>query len=232
MKLIFSLIFFSGFEDDFSVSDFKLTSGSTTRSTTFSSDPFDCLDDFAAPVKTSSVSSNIRNVKPSIQPKPSFGGASNFYTSTGSVVPSPATSCFDDSLSNGKNLIKPSSFNMPTIIKPPTAVKGKVSPTSVASQELFNTMKTAPILNHQSSDESCEDDLPSLPMPSIPPPPPPQLEESDEDEEHNPYGIALYDFESDVVEDLNLRVSFVRILLHVAYLNTFFFVYSRKRKFI
>lgn len=97
---------------------------------------------------------------------------------------------------------------MPTIIKPTAAGKGKVSPISVASQELFDTMKTAPILSHQSSDESFDDDLPSLPMPSIPPPPPPLLEELDEDdEEKNPYGIALYDFESEVIEDLNLRVS-------------------------
>lgn len=102
---------------------------------------------------------------------------------------------------------------MPTIIKPPTAGKEKVTSTSVATQELFGTMKTAPILSHQSSEESFDDDLPSLPMPSIPPPPPPQfLGDLEDDVELNPHGIVLYDFESDVVEDLNLRVSFIQVL--------------------
>lgn len=205
------------------MSDFKLTSGSTTRSTTFSSDPFDCLDDFAAPVKSvSNVSSNIRNVKPLIQPKPSVGGgASSFYTCTSSIVPLPTTTSFDDTLNNGKNLIKPSSISMPTIIKPTTSsVKGKVSPNSVASQDLFSSMKTAPsLLSHQSSDESFDDDLPSLPMPSIPPPPPPLLEDGD-NEELQPHAIALYDFESDVVEDLNLRVSSNKCPLSSAFYNS------------
>lgn len=199
----------SGFEDDFSVSDFKIASGATSRSTTFSSDPFECLDDFAAPVRTTNfASSNIRSVKPLIQPKPSIG-SSSFYTSTGSIVPSSVAASFDDSLSNGKTLIKPSTVSMPTIIKP-AAAKGKVSPVHTAHQGYSNTSKTTPVLMQQSSDESFDDDLPSLPMPSIPPPPPPCLDDLvDDDDETCSYGIALYDFESDVVEDLNIRVSFV-----------------------
>jgi hypothetical protein len=66
--------------------------------------------------------------------------------------------------------------------------------------------KTVPVMDLP-SDESFDDDLPSPPMPSIPPPPPPTFEE----EEESSYAIALFDFESDVAEDLNLRVSFRRI---------------------
>lgn len=174
-------------------------SGATSHSTTFSNDPFECLDDSAAPVKGNNFqSSNIRNVKPLIQPKPSVG-SSSFYTSTSSIVPSQASFGFDDTLSNGKTLMKPPALSMPTIIKPVSS-KGK------ASQDFNITKKTT--LNHQSSDESFEDDLPSLPMPTIPPPPPPCLNDAVEvDEETCSYAIALYDFESDVVEDLNIRVS-------------------------
>lgn len=181
-----------------------MTSGSTTRSTTFSSDPFDCIDDFAAPTKPSNFQpSNIRNVKPPIQPKPSIG-SSSFYTCTSNIVPAPATNNFDDSLSNGKSLIKPATVSMPTIIKPAVASKGKSSPTHAAEVK-----KLAPTLySHQESvsDESYEDDLPSPPMPTVPPPPPPIVVD-DDDEETCSYGFALFDFESDVVEDLNLRVS-------------------------
>lgn len=171
----------------------------TTRSTTFSNDPFDCIDDFSAPSKSNNFSqqpSNIRNIKPLIQPKPSSIGGASFYACTSSIVPSPAT-VFDDQLSNGKSLIKPASVSMPTIIKPVSG-KGKISP--------VETKKTAPILE-MPSDESFEDDLPSLPMPTMPPPPPPCLATDDDDQETNSYGIALFDFDSDVVEDLNLRVS-------------------------
>lgn len=169
----------------------------TSRSTTFSNDPFDCIDDFGAPVKTNNFQQpNIRNAKPQILPKPSFGNA-NFYTSVNSTVPSSATT-FDDTLNNGRSLIKPSTVNMPTIIKP-FASKGKTSPT-------HETKKLPPVLSHQSSDESFDDDPPSPPMPTIPPPPPPSTVLDDDDETCS-YAIALYDFESDVPEDLSLRVS-------------------------
>lgn len=84
---------------------------------------------------------------------------------------------------------------MPTIIKP-TSVKAKTSP--------VETKKTVPL--ELPSDDSFDDDLPSPPMPSIPPPPPPSFDV--DEEETSSYGIALFDFESDVAEDLNLRVSF------------------------
>lgn len=181
---------FSGFEDDFSVSDFKVTSGRTTRSTTFSSDPFDLVDDFMAPSKPITAT-NIRNVKPLIQPKPSNVGSASFYGCTSSIVPSPA---FDDTLSNGRSLIKPPTISMPTIIKP-TSAKAKTSP--------VETKKTVPV--ELPSDESFDDDLPSPPMPSIPPPPPPSFD-VDEQEEESSYAIVLFDFESEVAEDLNLKV--------------------------
>ena len=155
----------------------------TTRSTTFS-DPFDCMDDFSSPLPPAAPS-NIRNVKPIIQPKP-----------TGlQSVPSSAF----DALSNGKNLIKPSTVSMPTIIKPASASgRGKASPINLEIK------KTEKVLLQQSSDESFDDDLPSPPMPTIPPPPPPSFEENDE--EKCSHAIALFDFESDVPEDLNIKV--------------------------
>lgn len=162
----------------------------TTRSTTFS-DPFDCIDDFAPLPPAPVQSSNIRNVKPLIQPKPT--NVTGF-----SSVPSPNVF---DALNNGKNLIKPSTFSMPTIIKPVGPSKGKTSPTHVEIK------KTAPALIQKLSDESFEDDLPSPPMPTIPPPPPPSFDELEDDEEKCSYAIALYDFESDVPEDLNIKVN-------------------------
>lgn len=144
------------------------------------------------------MQSNIRNLKPLIQPKPMAVGSANFYSCSSSIVPSPAANSVDDSLSNGRTLIKPPSMSMPTIIKPMTN-KGKVSPANV------ETKKTAPVLSREPSDEDY--DLPSLPMPSIPPPPPPVLEDMDDDTETSSHAIALYDFESDVVEDLNIKVS-------------------------
>lgn len=189
----------SGFEDDFSVSDFKVTSGMTTRSTTFSSDPFDCIDDFSAPLKTNNFQpSNIRNVKPTIQPKPTIG-SSSFYTCTSNIEP---TNNFDDSLSNGKSLIKPASVSMPTIIKPIVASKGKSSPTHVEAKKPATVL----YIHQESVSDESYDEFPSLPMPTIPPPPPPIVVDDDV-EETSAYGFALFDFESDVVEDLNLRVS-------------------------
>lgn len=181
-----------------------MASGSTSHSTTFSNDPFDCLNELAVTTKAnSSTTSNIRNVKPLIQPKPSIG-SSSFYSSTGTFVPSTNSTRFDDTLSNGKNLIKPLSVNMPTIIKPISS-KGK-APQSEAFNDIRNTDNC---LSLQSNDESFDDMLPSQPMPSIPPPPLPDLKEldDDDDEEKDSYAIVMYDFDSDVDEDLNLKVS-------------------------
>lgn len=109
---------------------------------------------------------------------------------------------------------------MPTIIKPPMANKGKASPTL----NFVETKKTTTVLNHQISEESIDDDLPSLPMPTVPPPPPPCLQTEDCDEEvPASYAIALYDFESDVDEDLNIRVSLRDSFGCVASDSNFFF---------
>lgn len=100
---------------------------------------------------------------------------------------------------------------MPTIIKPLSS-KGKSSPIHIASHDFPVTKKPEPVLSRDSSDESFE--LPSLPMPTIPPPPPPCLvEEEIEDntaeysDESCSYAIVMFDFESDIVEDLNIKVS-------------------------
>jgi hypothetical protein len=215
------------------------SSRATSRSTTFSSDPFECLDEnFSSTASTPSIQypmksnmhANIRNIKPAVQPKPLNVGNTNFYSST-SASNTPAL--FDDSLSNGKTLIKPSTISMPTIIKP------TLSSSSLSSSSASNSRKPSPFqvpinnstinnikmstipptstynkLDISTSDDSFEDDPPSPPMPSIPPPIL-VLEnnagnniEEDDDEEKESYGIALYDFESDVTEDLSFRVSF------------------------
>lgn len=175
---------FSGFEDD----DIKY------RSTAYSKDPFECLDDFS--VKASNFQqTNIRNVKPIIQPKPS-NGSSSFHTCTSSIVPSTASNIFDDSLSNGRTLIKTSAMSVPTIIKPILS-KGKSSPTYV-----FSDNQDSETICSQQSER--EDSLASLPMPTIPPPPLPCLTDGDE---HCSYAIVLFDFDSDVVEDLSIKVS-------------------------
>lgn len=171
---------------------------------------------------------NIRNIKPTIQPKPISIGNTNFYTSnsaSNSAAPSPAN--FDDTLSNGKNLVKPSTVSMPTIIKP-TSVNSfrKPSPVHVPLNNVEvnkkKSMAPLPPVSYKpldsASDESFEDEPPSPPMPTIPAP---ILvlnsnnvnEVQDEDEEKESYGIALYDFESDVTEDLSFRVS-IAIFFH------------------
>lgn len=134
-------------------------------------------------------------MKPVIQPKPSV---SSFQKNDNSAS---NTDVFDDSLSNGKNLIKSTNLTMPTIIKPMTS-KTKPSTNNIASHDFnFGFEK-----QYQQVNTSYEDYLPSLPMPTIPPPPPPCLAEGT-DEDSCSYAIVMYDFESDVVEDLNIRVS-------------------------
>lgn len=149
-----------------------------------------------------------------IQPKPVNSiGNTNFYSAS-STAPSPLT--FGDDVTKS---VKPS---MPTIIKPASMGARKPSPIHVPSPTpssvLLNELKK-PIVGSMSnykeldatSDESYEDDPPSPPMPTIPAPvlvlSDVNDDGEDDDEEKESYGIALYDFESDVTEDLNFRVS-------------------------
>ena len=216
----------SGFEDDFSVSDFKVSSRAASRSTTFSNDPFDCLDEFSSsstttnlPVKNN-VYGNIRNLKPLIQPKPVSIGNTNFYSTlstSNSAAPSPAN--FDDTLSNGKSLVKPTVLSMPTIIKPVSQNSNrKPSPLHVPLSYNNGVLKKKSMAPNppvqykpldSASDESFEDDPPSPPMPTIPAPVLvfDKINNDVDEEEKDSYGIALYDYDSEVTEDLNFRVS-------------------------
>lgn len=210
----------SGFEDDFnSVSDFKFcTSRAVSRSTTFSNDPFDLLDEFtssntaasAMPAPTVKNTVNIRNLKPTIQPKPVSIGSTNFYAST----PSPL-SFADDSSKSGK----PAVVSMPTIIKPASSSSlsslRKPSPIHVPSPSpsMMNELKKpsfGPMSNYKeldaTSDESFEDEPPSPPMPTIPAPVL-VLNNDEDDEESESYAIALFDFDSDVTEDLSFKAN-------------------------
>lgn len=174
---------------------------------------------------------NIRNIKPIVQPKPISIGNANFYSTSNSTAPTSAN--FEDSLNNGKNLIKPSIVSMPTIIKPASSSSlsslssnsnniRKPSPIHVPSthiSEMMSSNKVSSISSaynnlESTSDESFEDDPPSPPMPSIPPPVL-VLDDyninDDDDQEKESYGIALYDFESDVTEDLNFKVKEMKL---------------------
>lgn len=211
----------SGFEDDFSVSDFKVSSNQ--RSKKQINDPFDSLDHFAiTQTTTPNVPSNIRNVRVNaMQPQNAISiGSASFYASTSTINSGPAITKFDDSLCNGKSLIQPQAMlSMPTIIKP-TITKGKVSPTHYQQQQhqhvpLTTNQKSQPfkVRTVESFDEEEEDfsSLPSLPMPNCPPPPPPKNasldnDEEDLDQEKLSHGFTLYDYESDLTEDLNFKV--------------------------
>lgn len=195
------------------------SSRTTSRSTTFSSDPFDCFDDFSSCPQPAAFQqqTNIRNLKPTILPKPLNVGNANFYTSTnnGAVPSSSNQSNYDDTLCNGKSLIVKPAISMPTIIKPvsATSAKGKSSPNHI---ELKKTETLKQIPSSDSFDCDNEDDdegaSSSPPMPCFAPPPlPSSFHQSAfddiENNEREPFGIALYDFETDVAEDLNFRVS-------------------------
>lgn len=232
MKIYFFLPC-SGFEDDFnSVSDFKLTSRAASRSTTFSNDPF---DDFAAfPASSSSASSmsigpvkntvNIRNMKPIIQPKPVSVsiGSTNFFVANSSSITAPSP------LSFGDVTAKTAVVSMPTIIKPASLATSsssstgsrKLSPIHVPLPSVLNELKkpsVGPSSNYKeldaTSDESFEDEPSSPPMPTIPAPVL-VLDNKctiDDSEETESYGIALFDFDSDVTEDLSFRVSKIQL---------------------
>ncbi|KAG5679889.1 hypothetical protein PVAND_009426 [Polypedilum vanderplanki] len=200
----------SGFEDDFSVSDFKVSSRAASRSTTFSNDPFELLDDFSSSASTpstglprSNMHANIRNMKPTIQPKPVSIGNTNFFTSN-------LPSAFDDSSNSNKNVTKVPAVSMPTIIKPASLTTNrKPSPTHVPSLQIIKPIQPAYQDLESTSDESYEEP-PSPPMPTIPAPVlvlDENNDNDDDDEEKESYRIALYDFESDVTEDLNFRAN-------------------------
>lgn len=217
----------SGFEDDFSVADLKFQSvGLQKRSVNLLEDPFE-LDPFAPnqQQQTSHFPTNIRNVKHMAQPKPVTLGNTSFYASTNSFASSSSSSLaamrsatpIDNSLCNGKNLLPaPSPVTMPTIIKP-VSNKGKSpapTPPLAAPQQPKKQAKNE-LKDCFTLENSFDDDLslPSLPMPNVPPPPLPKefLEETVEsDVGKEPYGIALFDFDSGVDEDLSFKVSFLQ----------------------
>lgn len=95
--------------------------------------------------------------------------------------------------------MKPSTNSMPTIIKPAIANKSKA---------LLSEARRSPNVDNARRSDEISDDSFSLPMPTIPPPQLPSMEPDLQEEEGPSYAVVLYDFESDVVEDLNLRVSF------------------------
>ncbi|XP_052868222.1 uncharacterized protein LOC128274154 [Anopheles cruzii] len=129
---------------------------------------------------------------------------------------------FVDPLCNGRSATSkvPLTVSMPTIIKPPsaTAATGSQKSTPVHSRggggggNTFLQKGGAPtIVDRFAPEVDAFDSLPSLPMPTIPPPPPPPQSVAAAASVHGgheeAYGIALYDFEGETVEDLSLKVN-------------------------
>uniref|UniRef100_A0A336LME0 CSON011085 protein n=1 Tax=Culicoides sonorensis TaxID=179676 RepID=A0A336LME0_CULSO len=194
----------SGFEDDF-VLDNKITS---TYKPMPAVDPFDMLDEAFTPTMNTGI-------KPPIAQKPVNVGNTSFYAFSGnasSINPNNSKKPTDnyDPLCNGKDLIKPSSVvapKMPTIIRPNSAGKGKISPVHSVKTPV-RTPEPTKTIQFEEFDDSFDDSLPSLPMPSIPPPPPPKIEDTlQDDTETESYGIALYDFDGEQDADLPLRAN-------------------------
>lgn len=195
------------------MSDFKLNSNATSRSTTFSSDPFECLENFETPKESSKAESfpNTRSIKPSIHPKPK-SESSSFYIST-SLAKAPLDD-FKTSAGTSKNYKKPATNSMPTIIK----IKPIVSNKNKASIETHSNVCNVSQIPEELSD------MFSLPMPTIPPPQLPSLD-SPEDEG---YAVALYNYESDMIEDLNFKVSTQTNVKGIKLTTQFFFRLMKK----
>lgn len=185
-------------------------------------------------------------MKPMIQPKPvvSIGSTTNFYATSSSSAAASSSSIAPSPLNFGDDITKNVKPSMPTIIKPSSMGTRKPSPIHVPSPtpSVLNELKkpiVGPSSNYKeldaTSDESFEDEPSSPPMPTIPAPVlvlndenidvvnHDVVEDEDEDEEKDSYGIALYDFESDVTEDLNFRVKII-ILIYKFLFNYSFFL--------
>lgn len=193
----------SGFEDDFVLD----TSKPSTYKSASVIDPFDMLDAFGA-------SSNT--YRPPIAQKPVNVGNTSFYAFAGnvsSINPNNSKRPADnfDPFCNGKDLIKPSvAPKMPTIIRPNSAGKGKISPVHSTKPKIVTTPepKHVPLMQESHFEDAFEDSLPSLPMPCMPPPPPPPAEVLDDgNTETESYGTVLYDFEGEHDDDLCLRAN-------------------------
>lgn len=194
----------SGFEDDFSLSDFGGKKSSRQ-------DPFEMVDPFSPSTNNTQVPSNIRNVN---KAGVNVVGNTSFYGSTAQIVSSSAP--FDNPLCNGKNLLQTAPIiSKPTIIMPKPSYKGKSSaaprppilPKPVLAPIVVNSSETVNPEDFYDEDEDYTS-LPSMPMPNFSPPPLPAdiLLEVGSDESCDAYGITLYDFESDLDDDLNFKV--------------------------
>lgn len=217
----------SGFEDDFVLEGNNKPS---TYKPAASIDPFDMLDAFGP------TSNNTNNYRPPIAQKPVNVGNTSFYAFTGNVSSinpnnskKPAETF--DPLCNGKDLIKPVvAPKMPTIIRPNSAGKGKISPVHTQKPKAITPEpKPVKVVQEETFDDSFDDSLPSLPMPTMPPPPPPpQVSTTDfDDTETESYGLALYDFEGEHDDDLSLRAN-EKIYLLRRLNNEWFFGRNRR----
>ncbi|XP_055691716.1 SH3 domain-containing protein 19 [Lutzomyia longipalpis] len=191
----------SGFEDDFASADVLQTNRDAWGDT---SDPFT-----SPPVCQNYVGPKIR---PPVAQKPVvLAGSSSFYSlnSSGSHHAKGAagstTTKFDDPLCNGKTLVAPTpSIAAPTIIKPTIAPKPIMGLAGSRTNVGQSVMKMKEVFQQENSN-SLDDPCPSPPMPTCPPPPPPPAFYLDDTDETESYGIALYNFETEEVGDLNFR---------------------------
>ncbi|GAB0099215.1 hypothetical protein DMENIID0001_150630 [Sergentomyia squamirostris] len=193
----------SGFEDDFAAVDVLQSNRDAWGDAT---DPFT-----SPPVCQNYVGPKIR---PPVAQKPiHLAGSSSFYALSSLSTSSANTTVlksakFDDPLCNGKTLVAPlPTITAPTIIKPAIAPKPSGLTTTTTKSSNSHVQKMRDVFQ-TSQEDSLEDPCPSPPMPTCPPPPPPPAFYLDDTaEKTESYGIALYDFETEEVGDLNFRAN-------------------------
>ncbi|XP_058119592.1 SH3 domain-containing protein 19 isoform X2 [Anopheles coustani] len=204
----------SGFEDDF-VSSNRV--GSCIPWVEPSFDPFD-------------VGSTSNSRRAPSAPPPGIYASVPLSSSSTAQIRTPLVnsklqkSDFIDPLCNGRSVLsKVPTVSMPTIIKPPGSASGSQKSTpshsvSTLASSRGTLQPSAPKPNVAAANGSIQhgldedlitggtsvfDSPPSPPMPCVPPPPPPSFGEYKEEA----YGIALYDFEGETMEDLSFKTN-------------------------
>ncbi|XP_050069254.1 uncharacterized protein LOC126557502 [Anopheles maculipalpis] len=197
----------SGFEDDFVAC---ASNNSNRHNRAGSSVPWGDLDPFDGGAITSATTG------------PVIYGTIPLTSSATAQIRTPLInsklqqSDFVDPLCNGQSVLpKLPTMSMPTIIKPPSNPDSQKSTPShsfsMRNKTLAPAVKSMPPKESSSLYAGLEDDfsidtLTSYPpMPSVPPPPPPSTDLETYGEE--PYGIALYDFQSETDEDLCFKTN-------------------------